>query len=64
MDIYIYADGCDDNKKQVLQFFDDNYTDGTGTFYIDFVGGDLLKCTALITLTHSAGVMFKHSLPI
>ena len=60
MDIYIYADGDEDNEKQDFTVFSNgNYGDGTGNFYVDLVEGDLLKCTAPITLTISAGVMFK-----
>ncbi len=60
MDIYIYADGGDGEMKQDFSVFaDGNYGDGTGSFHVELTDGELLKCTAPITLTISAGVQFK-----
>ena len=60
MDIYIYADGGDGDIKQDFSVFSDgNYGDGTGSFHVELSDGELLKCTAPITLTISAGVQFK-----
>ena len=60
MDIYIYADGGDGDVKQDFSVFaDGNYGDGTGSFHVELTDGELLKCTAPITLKISAGVQFK-----
>lgn len=60
MDVYIYADGGEGEKKQDFTVFaNGDYGDGTGSFHVDLVDGDLLKCTASITLTISAGVQFR-----
>ncbi len=60
MDIYIYADGGDGEVKQDFSVFaDGNYGDGTGSFHVELTDGELLKCTAPITLTINAGVQFK-----
>ena len=60
MDIYIYADGGEgDMKQNFFVFADGNYGDGTGSFHVELTDGELLRCTAPITLTISAGVMFK-----
>ena len=60
MDIYVYADGGDGDKKQEFTVFaDGNYGDGTGAFHVDLAEGGLLKCSAPITLTISVGVMFE-----
>lgn len=60
MDIYIFADGGNGDTKQDFSVFaDGNYGDGTGSFHVELIEGDLVKCTAPITLTISAGVMFK-----
>ena len=60
MDIYIYADSGEGDVKQDFSVFaDGNYGDGTGSFHVELTDGELLKCTAPITLTISAGVQFK-----
>lgn len=60
MDVYIIADGGKgDTKQDFTVFANGDYGDGTGAFHAELLDGDLLKCTAPITLTISAGVMFK-----
>lgn len=60
MDIYVYADGGNGEQKQDFTVFaNGDYGDGTGFFHVELVEGDLLRCTAPITLTVSAGIMFK-----
>ena len=60
MDIYIYEDGGSGEMKQDFSVFaDGNYGDGTGSFHVELAEGELLRCTAPITLTISAGVQFK-----
>lgn len=60
MDIYIYEDGGNGEMKQDFSVFaDGNYGDGTGSFHVELAEGELLRCTAPITLTISAGVQFK-----
>lgn len=60
MDIYIYADGGEGDMKQDFSVFaDGDYGDGTGNFHVELTDGELLRCTAPITLTINAGVMFK-----
>ena len=60
MDVYIYPDAeSKDVKHNFTVFADGNYGDGTGSFHVDLSEGEVLKCTAPITLTISAGVMFR-----
>ena len=60
MDVYIYPDAeSKDAKHDFTVFADGDYGDGTGSFHVDLTEGEVLKCTAPITLTISAGVMFK-----
>lgn len=60
MDVYIYSDTeSKDAKHNFTVFADGDYGDGTGSFHIDLTEGEVLKCTAPITLTISAGVMFR-----
>ena len=60
MDVYIYPNTqSEDLKYNFTVFADGTYGDGTGSFHVDLVDGELLKCTAPITLTVSAGIMFR-----
>ena len=60
MDVYIYSDaGSKDAKHDFTVFSDGDYGDGTGSFHVDLAEGEVVKCTAPITLTISAGVMFR-----
>lgn len=60
MDVYIYpGTGSNDAKHDFTVFAEGDYGDGTGNFHVDLAEGEMLKCTAPITLTISAGVMFK-----
>ena len=60
MDVYILSDTeSKDVKHNFTIFADGDYGDGTGSFHVDLAEGEVLKCTAPITLTISAGVMFR-----
>ena len=60
MDIYVYADGGDgDRKYNFTVFSDESLGNGTGNFHVALEEGDLLRCTAPITLTVSAGILFR-----
>ena len=60
MDVYVYPNGdSGEAKHDFTVFADGNYGDGTGSFHVDLAEGELLKCTAPITLTINAGVMFR-----
>lgn len=60
MNISVYAAEDDENSKQDFTIYGyEPYGDGTGKFYVDLPDGDRLKCDGEITLTTSAGIMFK-----
>lgn len=60
MNIFVYAEGDDENSKQSFTIYGyEPYGDGTGKFYVELEEGDRLKCDGAITLTTSAGIMFK-----
>lgn len=60
MDVFIYPNAeSKDAKHDFTVFGDENYGDGTGSFHVDLTEGEVLKCTAPITLTISAGIMIR-----
>lgn len=60
MDVYIYENAESENAiHEFTVFAEGNYGNGTGSFHVELKDGNIMKCTAPITITISAGIRFE-----